>query len=103
MKKGMRREATGISKKIQIFGCALCTLLFALCVSTEAQQPVKVYRVGYISPRNQIGRNEEAFRKRMHELGYVEGKHFIVEWRFASGKTALFPDLATELVRLNEV
>ena len=73
----------------------------ALCVSAQAQQPTKVYRVGYLSPRNQIGRNEEAFRKRMHELGYVEGRNLIIDWRFADGKTNLFPELAAGLVRHN--
>jgi putative tryptophan/tyrosine transport system substrate-binding protein len=80
---------------------ALCAMLFAICFSAEAQQAGKVYRVGYISARDEIGRNEDAFRKRMHELGYVEGKNFVIDWRFASGKTSLFPDLAAELVRLN--
>jgi putative ABC transport system substrate-binding protein len=37
----------------------------------------------------------------MHELGYVEGKNLNIDWRLASGKQALFPELAAELVRLN--
>ncbi len=88
-----------MKKKITFL--TLCALLLAICFQAEAQQSKKVYRVGYISPRNQIGRNEEAFRKRMHELGYVEGQNIIIEWRFASGKTNLFPELASGLVRLN--
>ena len=36
----------------------------------------------------------------MRELGYVEGKDFIIEWRSAEGKYERFPDLAAELVRL---
>jgi putative ABC transport system substrate-binding protein len=86
-------------KKLQCF--ALSVMLFALCVSAEAQQPGKIYRVGYISPRNEIGRNENAFRKRMHELGYIEGKNLTIDWRLASGRQALFPELAAELVRVN--
>jgi putative ABC transport system substrate-binding protein len=85
----------------RLFGLTLSTLLFALGFSAAAQQPKKVYRVGYLSPRDQIGRNEDAFRKRMHELGYVEGQNFRIDWRFASGKTSLFSDFAAELVRLN--
>ena len=88
-----------MTKQITVF--TLCAMLLALSFSVEAQQPTKVYRVGYISPRNQIGRNEEAFRSRMHELGYVEGQNIIIDWRFASGKTDLFPDFAAALVRLN--
>jgi putative ABC transport system substrate-binding protein len=37
----------------------------------------------------------------MRELGYVEGSHFNVEWRFAEGRFELFPELAAELVQLN--
>ena len=76
-------------------------VLLAVAVVSEAQQPGKIYRVGYITPRNEISRNEDAFRKYMHELGYVEGKNLIIDWRFANGKTTLFPELAAELVRLN--
>ena len=76
----------------------LCAMLFALCASANAQQPEKVYRIGYISPRNEIGRNEDAFRRRMHELGYVEGQNSVLDWRFAGGKISLFPELAAELV-----
>ena len=76
-------------------------MLFGFWNHAEAQSAAKVYRIGYISPRNQIGRNEDAFRERMHQLGYVEGKNLNIDWRFANGKRALFPDLAAELVRLN--
>ena len=76
-------------------------MLLALCYSASAQQPKKVYRIGYISPRNEIGRNEDAFGKRMHELGYIEGQNAFIEWRFANGKTNLFPTFASELVRQN--
>lgn len=79
--------------------CLLTTVLLMIGL-IEAQQPKKVYRVGYISPRNKIERNEDAFRKRMHELGYIEGQNVVLDWRFASGKTTLFPDLAAQLVRL---
>jgi putative ABC transport system substrate-binding protein len=41
------------------------------------------------------------FTRGMRELGYIEGRDFTIEWRFAEGRTDLFPDLATELVRLN--
>ncbi|HEY7221229.1 MAG TPA: ABC transporter substrate-binding protein [Candidatus Binatia bacterium] len=99
MKVGSRQQALGNSKA-KVFGFALCVLLFPLCLSAKAQQPTKVYHVGYISPRNVIGRNEDAFRKRMHELRYMEGQNFVIDWRFASGKTSLFPELAAELVRL---
>jgi putative ABC transport system substrate-binding protein len=37
----------------------------------------------------------------MRELGYVEGQNAVIDWRFASGKASIFPDLAAELVQLN--
>ena len=98
-------KATGGSNRKpmrkSIFCFSLCAMLFALCSTVEPQQPGKIYRVGYISPRNEIGRNEDAFRKRMHELGYVEGKNLVIDWRLASGEISLFPKFAAELVRLN--
>ena len=88
-------------KKAGILSTLFVLVLLAVAVVSEAQQPGKIYRVGYITPRNEISRNEDAFRKYMHELGYVEGKNLIIDWRFANGKTTLFPELAAELVRLN--
>jgi ABC-type uncharacterized transport system substrate-binding protein len=85
----------------RISGLALSTLLFALCSLAQAQQPNQRYRVGYLSPRNEIRRNEDAFRKRMHELGYVEEKNLVIDWRFANGKSSLFQKFATELIRQN--
>jgi ABC-type uncharacterized transport system substrate-binding protein len=43
----------------------------------------------------------EAFRQGLRELGYVEGKTIVIEWRFGEGKLDRLPALATELVRLN--
>ena len=81
---------------------ALCALLFALCVSAEAQQPKKVPRIGFlttVSPST-ISDRVEAFRQGLRELGYVEGKNIVIEWRYAEGKADRLPGLAAELVRL---
>jgi putative tryptophan/tyrosine transport system substrate-binding protein len=95
--KVMTNQWTVCSKSVLSLGM----VLFALSIAAEARQAAKIHRVGYISARNEIGRNEDAFRKRMHELGYVEGKNLDILWRLASGKTTLFPELAAELVRLD--
>jgi putative ABC transport system substrate-binding protein len=83
-----------------VIGLALSALLFALCVSAEAQQTKKVYRIGYLSPRLGMDSRAEAFRQGLRELGYAEGQNIAIEWRFTKGKTQLFPELAAELVRL---
>jgi putative ABC transport system substrate-binding protein len=66
----------------------------------RAQQPAKIPRIGYLSPTTMQPR-DVAFRQRLQELGYVEGKNFTLEYRFAEGKFDRLPALAEELVRLN--
>jgi putative tryptophan/tyrosine transport system substrate-binding protein len=83
----------------KIIALALGALFFALCVSAEAQQSKKVYRIGYLSPRLGIEARDEAFRESMGELGYVEGQNLQIEWRFAKGKNSLLPELASDLIR----
>ena len=81
---------------------ALSILLFALCSSTEAQQTKKVERIGFlaaVSVSNSPGRTE-AFRQGLRELGYVEGKNVVFEYRWADGKLDRLRALAGELVRL---
>jgi putative ABC transport system substrate-binding protein len=102
MKAGMRQEATGNSKKAKVFGFALCIMLFAPSVYAHAQQPAKIPRIGYLSfgsPSFTPAR-VEAFRQGLRDLGYVEGKNIVIEYRWAEGKIERLPDLATELVRL---
>src|ERR1700757_4999271 len=63
----------------------LCPMLFALCTSVEAQQPKKVPRIGYLTPGSPSSAKEnvEGFRKGLRELGYVEGKTIVIEYRYA--------------------
>jgi ABC-type uncharacterized transport system substrate-binding protein len=73
------------------------------CVGTaEAQQAKKVPRIGYLgaSSPSTIPARIEAFRQGLRELGYVEGKNIVIEWRYAEGKFDRLPALAAELVRL---
>src|SRR6266850_6093510 len=67
----------------------------------EAQQPKKVPQIGFLSSSSPsaVSPRLEAFRQGLRELGYVEGKNIIIEYRFAEGMDRL-PALAAELVRL---
>jgi len=68
-----------------------------------AQSQGKVWRVGFLAQRR-VGPLESdpfgGFPQRMRELGYVEGKNLVIEWRSADGKADPLPALAAELVRL---
>jgi putative ABC transport system substrate-binding protein len=77
-------------------------LLFALCDPVDAQQPGKIPRIGYliIAPLSAVPARVEAFRQGLRELGYVEGKNIVIEWRSAEGKLDRIRGLADELVHL---
>jgi putative ABC transport system substrate-binding protein len=68
----------------------------------DAQQPTKVPRIGYLigASLSPSSARIEPFRKGLRELGYVEGKNIIIEWRSAEQKLDRLPGLATELARL---
>ena len=67
----------------------------------QAQQPTKVPRIGILSGGSLLaGPRSEAFRQGIRDLGYVEGKNIVIEWRSAEGKLDHLPALAAELVRL---
>ena len=80
---------------------ALCALLFALCISAEAQQAKKVPRVGYLSASNYRENNGDAFRQGLRELGYIEGQNIVIEWRFGEGKPDQVRQNAADLARSN--
>ncbi len=72
--------------------------LLAASLPAEAQQPGKVYRIGYLSRTASV---HEGFRQRLRELGYIEGQNLVIEAaRLPKGKRDLYPELAAELVRL---
>ena len=96
----MDHEKREMKNKITIL--TLCAMLFALCVSAEAQQLGKIPRIGFLSgaPLSSIESRVDAFRQGLHDLGYVEGKTIVVEWRSAEGKSERLRLLADELVNL---
>ena len=73
-------------------------------LSSLAQQQTKIWRVGFLSPRHvdfvETDRFYGPFRQGMRELGYVEGKNLIIEWRSAEMNDERLPALAAELVNL---
>ena len=81
---------------------ALSFMLFALCLSVEAQEPAKVWRIAVLvsSSASLNASRDEALRQGLHEIGYVEGKNIIMEYRYAEGKLDRLSELATDLVRL---
>ena len=88
-------------KKAAVPSILVAVVLLALGVIAQAQQPKKVYRIGYLTQRVGIAPQDEAFRKGLRELGYTEGQNIVIEWRFTKGKNSLFPEFASELVRLH--
>jgi putative ABC transport system substrate-binding protein len=71
-------------------------------VEARAQQPKKVYRIGYLSPTKPANESirSEAIRLALREHGYIEGQNIAFEYRYAEGKQDRYPELAAELVRL---
>ena len=81
---------------------AISAVLFAFCSSVEAQQPTKVPRIGYLGGATASASSArlEPFRQGLRELGYIEGKNIVIEWRSAEGKPDRLPALVAELMRL---
>ena len=96
--KAVSSQWSGVSKIIS--GFALCAMLFALCISVEAQQPKKVPRIGYLSPQSGPPPTLVIFKAGLRELGWVEGKQIEFADRYAAGNLDKLSEFATELVRL---
>ena len=89
-----------MKKKIAVL--TLCAMLFALCSAAEAQQTGKIFRIGFLDPSNASGSAGlvEVFLQELGKLGWIEGKNFIIEYRFGEQKPERVPELAADLVRL---
>jgi putative ABC transport system substrate-binding protein len=89
-------------KRTAALSSLVAVVLLSVSVIAEAQQAEKVPRIGYLSgsPSSAVAELNEAFRQGLRDLGYMEGKNIVIEWRSAEGKSDRLPALATELVRL---
>jgi ABC-type uncharacterized transport system substrate-binding protein len=87
-------------------GCAvlyvlICSLL-AASLPVHAQPPGKIYRIGFLSSQTSstLASPLNAFKQKLRDLGYVEGRNIAIEYRWAEGRYERFPALARELARL---
>src|ERR1041384_733482 len=88
-------------RSLSAFLLAVSALLAASPAS--AQEARKIPRIGYLSSSSATAAafRTEPFRRRLRELGYVEGKNISIEYRYADGHNDRLPMLAAELVRLS--
>jgi putative tryptophan/tyrosine transport system substrate-binding protein len=100
---GIRQQAVGNSKKLELVFYALCAMLLALCSLAQAQQPEKIFRIGFLDGSTASGSAVllDGFRQELSKLGWVEGKNITIEYRFGDSKgPAHIRELAADLVRL---
>ena len=94
--RGCRRITRGL------FALSLVLSLLAVPLATGAQQPAKVYRIGYlgVTSASATAHLIQAFQLGLREFGYIEGQNITIEYRWAGGRNDRLPGLAAELVRL---
>src|SRR5262245_56850322 len=80
---------------------ALGVVLFALCASAQAQQAEKVPVVGLLVTSASLSQYTiDMFRQGLRDLGYIDGKNIVIEYRYTEGRGDQLSDLVAELVRL---
>jgi ABC-type uncharacterized transport system substrate-binding protein len=94
------KVAENVKTKITVL--TLSAMLLALSFPAHAQQPKKVYRIGYLSALEPAGEKvrSEAILNGLRDLGYIEGQNIAIEYRYSEGKVDRAPQLAADLVRL---
>jgi putative ABC transport system substrate-binding protein len=98
----MHEQTRNRSRQLGALALGLLLSSIAAPPSVGARQPEKLYRIGMLERTSMAinAPNVNSFREGLRELGYVEGKSFVIEYRSADGRDERFPALATELVRL---
>jgi putative ABC transport system substrate-binding protein len=95
------KDDTREAMKKKFVFLALCAMLFALCAFAHAQQTGRVSRIGFLGTSSvSSAARIKVFRQGLRELGYVEGKDIVIEYRYAEENLNSEPALAAELVRL---
>ena len=91
-------------KKAPLLSILIAVALVAVGVIADAQQPAKVPRIGFVAGGGDAanpGFLVEIFRQGLRDVGFIEGKNILVEYRYAEGKVERIPDLVAQLVQLN--
>ena len=86
-----------MKKKITIL--VLCAFFFVFCFSVNAQEQRKIPRIGVLRTGSPPDPLIDALRQGLRELGYIEGKNVLLEYRWADGKNERLAELAANLVR----
>jgi putative tryptophan/tyrosine transport system substrate-binding protein len=90
-------------KKAGVSSILIAVVLLAVAVIAEAQQAGKLPRIGYVSGGTDLNNPDtevKAFQQGLRDLGYIEGKNILVEFRSAEGKLDRIPSVVAELVQL---
>src|SRR5215472_2432146 len=95
-----RSKSKLVRKQFLLF--VLSTLFLAAVNPTHAQQPGKIFRIGFLDNSTASGSAVlvDAFRQELSKLGWIEGKNITIEYRFAEQTPERLPELAADLVRL---
>jgi putative ABC transport system substrate-binding protein len=96
------KEAGGKTMSGKVFVWLLAIFFLTTVSIAEAQQPKKVFRIGYLSNTDAAtdSPRAEGIRLALRERGYIEGQNIAIEYRYAEGKRDRESGLAAELVRL---
>jgi putative ABC transport system substrate-binding protein len=93
-----------IGSRWSVVSLMVSAILFTVCLSAEAQQPKKVFRLAYLSSSDAAtdSARAEGIRLALRELGYIEGQNIAIEYRYSGGRGTADEalQLASELVRL---
>jgi putative ABC transport system substrate-binding protein len=100
-RQGSESRTEAMTKKMILL--ALCSLLLASSSAVEAQQRTKIPRIGFIPSAgdgSNPGTQVKAFQQGLRDLGYIEGKNILIDYRYGEGQAERMPSLVAELVQL---